>query len=203
LVDGWADACRCIDGRRKLSTETGQNKTNCDFTPCTFTPMILFSQWVVRIGRLLRAMRVCNQVTAAWGLHTANAHNRQVGPCVSWLGFKFKLPTGIVVVAPGKITCAVYFLDNIFSGTTATWNEYRSFIGLLENILLVVGGGSTFMYHRHGRNLHAGIIPAIRGGPLTQMIFKPRQIRALCRWSLTSITRAGSYFLLAPTLTQW
>jgi hypothetical protein len=42
-------------------------------------------------------------------------------------------------------------------------------------------------------------MPAIRGGHLTKMIFKPRHIRALCRWSLTSITRAGSYFSSALT----
>jgi hypothetical protein len=74
---------------------------------------------------------------------------------------------GIVAVAPEKIAHAVHLLGNILAGTTITFNQYRSFIGLLEHMLLFVGGDITFMYHLYGRNFHAGLI----FGPLTRMIF--------------------------------
>jgi hypothetical protein len=47
---------------------------------------------------------------------------------------------GIVDVAPEKIARAVHLLNNILAGTTVTFNQYRSFIGLLVRMLLFVGG---------------------------------------------------------------
>jgi len=64
---------------------------------------------------------------------------------------------GIVTVAPEKIARAVHLLDNILAGTTENFNEYRSSIGLLEHILIFVGGDRTFVYHLYGRNFHAGL----------------------------------------------
>jgi len=138
-------------------------------------------------------MRVWNQVTTDWGFRTAIARKRQVGPCICWLGFNFYLPIGIVAVAPEKIDRAVYLLDNILAGTTVTFNQYRSFIGLLEHMHLFVGGDRTFMYHLYGQNFHAGL----RGGPLTRMIFAPRHFEALRRWSQVLLMRAGSFFSAA------
>jgi hypothetical protein len=80
---------------------------------------------------------------------------------------------GIVAVAPEKISRAVNLLGNILSGTTVTFNQYRSFIGLLDHILLFAGGDRTFMYHLYGRNFHAGR----SGGPLSRMIFSPTHKR--------------------------
>jgi hypothetical protein len=138
-------------------------------------------------------MRVWNQVTTDWGFRTAIARKRQVGSCVCWLGFNFYLPMGIVAVVPEKIDRAVHLLGNILARTTVTFNQYRSFIGLLEHMLLFVGGDRTFMYHLYGRNFHAGL----SGGPLTRMIFAPRYFAALRRWSQVLLMRAGSFFSAA------
>jgi hypothetical protein len=77
---------------------------------------------------------------------------------------------GIVAVAPEKIARAVHLLNSILAGTTITFSQYRTFIGLLEHMLIFVGGDRTFTYHLYGRNFHAGLA----GGPLTRMIFTPR-----------------------------
>ena len=119
----------------------------------------------------------------------AIARKRQVGPCVAWLGFNFYLPLGIIAVTPEKIDRAVLFMNSILKGTAIAFNEYRSLIGLLEHMLLFVGGDRTFMYHLYGRNFREGI----RGGPLTQMVFHERHFKAIRRWSQTLALRAGCF----------
>jgi hypothetical protein len=123
FIDGWTDACRWIHVRRLLSVETGRNQLRL-YLVHIYTDDPVFS--IVGTDRLLRAMRVWNQVTTDWGFRTAIARKRQVGPCVCWLGFNFYLPMGIVSVAPEKIARAVHLLDNILAGTTVTFNQYRN-----------------------------------------------------------------------------
>ena len=161
-------------------------ETNYGSTPYTFTPTIPFSRLWERAG----CFELCKSGTKLrllGGVRTAISRKRQVGPCVCWLGFSLNLPMGIVSVAPEKITRAICLLNTILSGTTVTFNEYNKFNRLLDQKLVFVGGDRTFMYHLYGRNFHAGL----RGGPLTQMIFTPRNLQVLRRWS------AGSFFSAA------
>ena len=190
LVDGWTDACRWIHERRLLSVETGRPQVRL-YSAHIYTDDPVFS--VVGNDRLLRSMRLWNKVTSDWGFRTAIARKRQVGPCICWLGFNFYLPMGIVAVAPEKIARAVDLLNSILAGTTITFNQYRSFIGLLEHMLIFVGGDRTYMYHLYGRNFHAGLA----GGPLTRMIFSTRHFTALRRWSRVLLLRAGCFFSAA------
>ena len=190
FVDGWTDACRWIHERRMLSIETGKPQERL-YSVHIYTDDPVFS--VVGNERLLRAMRIWNKVTKDWGFRTAIARKRQVGPCICWLGFNFYLPMGIVAVAPDKIARAVQLLNSILAGTTITFNQYRSFIGLLEHMLVFVGGDRTFMYSLYGQNFQAGLA----GGPLTRMIFTHRHFVALRRWSRVLLVRGGCFFSAA------
>ena len=192
LVHGWTNACRWIDARRTLSRETGLNQLRL-YSVHIYTDDPVFT--VVGTERLLRAMRVWHDVTSAWGLRMAIARKRQVGPCVSWLGFNFYLPFGIIAVTPEKIFRAQSLMNSILQGAAVAFNEYRSLVGLLEHLLLFVGGDRTFMYHLYGRNFRAGI----RGGPLTRMVFHERHFRAMRRWSQTLAQRTGCFCSAALT----
>jgi hypothetical protein len=86
LTDGSTDACRWIDGRGELSAETGQNQLRL-YSVHINTDDPVFK--VVGTDRLIRAMRVWNQVTIDWGFRTAIARKRQVAPAFVGLGSTF------------------------------------------------------------------------------------------------------------------
>ena len=88
----------------------------------------------------------------------AIARKRQVGPCLTWLGFNFYLPMGIVTVAPEKISRAHKVIQSItITGAVVTFDQYRRFLGLLEHMLLIVGGDRTWMYGLYGATFARGL----------------------------------------------
>ena len=101
---------------------------------------------VVGHDALLRALRIWNDVTSDFGLRMAIARKRQVGPCISWIGFNFYLPVGIITVTPEKLSRAHAVFDAILSGAVVTFDCYRRLLGLLEHLLLIVGGDRTWLY---------------------------------------------------------
>ena len=101
---------------------------------------------VVGHDALLRALRIWNDVTSDFGLRMAIARKRQVGPCISWIGFNFYLPVGIITVTPEKLSRAHAVFDALLSGAVVTFDCYRRLLGLLEHLLLIVGGDRTWLY---------------------------------------------------------
>jgi len=145
---------------------------------------------------LLRAMRVWHHVTNSFGLRMAIPRKRQVGPCLTWLGFNFYLPAGVVTVVPSKVHRALTFAEGILSGSKVTFDQYRRFIGLLEHMLLFVGWDRTFMYGLYWNNYRRGNLH----GPATPMYFGDFQQTAIRRWVATLMLRGGCFFLNRPSI---
>ena len=74
FVDGWTDACRWIHERRLISIETGRNQLRL-YSVHIYTDDPVFS--IVGTNRLLRGMRIWNQVTTDWDFRTVIARKRQ------------------------------------------------------------------------------------------------------------------------------
>ena len=123
----------------------------------------------------------------------AAAHKRQLGSSITWLGFQFYMPTGIVAVTPEKIIKARLGLDAILHGAAVTFGDYRALVGLLEHLLVLVGGDRTFMYHLYGDNFRRGS----RYGTATVMLFEAAAKANVARWSRVLLTHAGSFFSAA------
>jgi len=154
---------------------------------------------VVGHDALMRAMRVCHEVTESFGLRMAIPRKRQVGPSLAWLGFNFYLPAGVVTVAPSKVSRALIFAQGILRGLPVAFDQYRRFIGLLEHMLLFVGGDRTYMYGLCSSNFRRGNLL----GPATLMTFGEFESNALRRWVQILMTRGGSFFssaLPSPTI---
>jgi len=144
-----SDVCNWIKERRRLTILTGRNQLR-RYSVHMYTDDPIFT--VIGQDALLRAMRVWHDVTNSFGLRMAIPRKRQVGPCLTWLGFNFYLPAGVVTVAPSKVHRALTFAEGILSGSKVTFDQYRRFIGLLEHMLLFVGGDRTFMYGLYWNN---------------------------------------------------
>ena len=98
-----------------------------------------------------------------------------------------------MTVAPAKVNRALSFLHQILNGALVTFDQYRRLIGLLEHMLLFVGGDRTFMYGLYGSNFQRGN----QHGPSTRMIFRDFQLSAIRRWTQTLMLCGGSFFSIA------
>ena len=185
--NGMSSVCRWIKERRRLTTITGHNQLR-RYTVHMYTDDPIFT--VIGQDALLRAMRIWHEVTESFGLRMAIPRKRQVGPCLTWLGFNFYLPAGVVTVAPSKLNRALAFAEGILQGSKVTFDQYRRFIGLLEHLLLFVEGDRTFMYGLYWDNYRRGL----RYGPATIMHFNDFQRKALRRWVQTLMLRGGCFF---------
>ena len=186
-ADGMSGVCHWIKERRRLTTITGRNQLR-RYSVHMYTDDPIFT--VIGQDALLRAMRIWHEVTESFGLRMAIARKRQVGPCLTWLGFNFYLPAGVVTVAPSKVHRALTFAEGILRGSKVTFDQYRRFIGLLEHMLLFVDGDRTFMYGLYWNNYRRGILY----GPSTEMHFGHSQLSALRRWIATLMARGGCFF---------
>ena len=113
---------------------------------CTDDPV--FS--VAGQNEFLRALRFWNDATSVFGLRMAIARKRQVGPCLTRLGFSFYCLMGIVTIAPEKISRAHEVIQSTFTGAAVTLDQHRRFLGLLKHVLLFVGGGRIWMCGLYG-----------------------------------------------------
>lgn len=101
--NGLTDVCRWIQERRRLTLITGRQELR-RYSVHIYTDDPVFT--VVGQDALLRALRIWHEVTKSFGLRMSIPRKRQVGPSLTWLGFNFYLPAGIVAVEPGKnFTC--------------------------------------------------------------------------------------------------
>ena len=191
--DGWTDACRFIARRRSLSTATGNNELKA-YQLKIYTDDAKID--ALGAPRMLRALRCWKQTTDGFGLEMAGPAKRQVGTSVTSLGFNFYPSLGIVAVTPEKVARASAVVCDIVSGAVVRFDEYRRLLGLLEHMLVLVGGDRTFMNHAYGGCFRRGL----RFGPATRMVFSSLQSDTFRRWSRTLLVHAGSFFsaALAP-----
>jgi len=186
-AQGMSDVCRWIRERRRLTALTGYNQLR-RYSVHMYTDDPIFT--VIGQDAFLRAMRTWHEVTDSFNLRMAIPRKRQVGPCLTWLGFNFYLPAGLVTVAPLKVNRALAFAQGILQGAKVTFHQYRRFIGLLEHMLLFVDGDRTFMYGLYWDNFRRGLLH----GPATPMYFGDFQRHALRRWVKTLMQHGGCYF---------
>ena len=187
---GWTDACRWIARRRTLARRTGHVELRA-YAVHVYTDDVIIT--ALGNGRMARALVCWRETTQAFGLEMAGAEKRQLGTSVTWLGFSFFLPTGVIAVTPAKRAKALDALDNLMAWAPTTFGEYRKLLGFLEHLLVVVGGDRTYMYHLYGDNFRRGA----RFGAATIMILQAAQQESLQRWWQTLHTRAGSFFSAA------
>jgi len=134
---GWTKVCWWIHERRQLTRLTGRNQLR-RYSVHQYTDDACFT--VVSNDALIAAMKCWHETTMAFGLRMAIPRKRQVGTRLTWLGFNFYLTSGIVTITPEKSSRALSMIDNIFNGALVTFEEYRRLVGLLEHLLLFVGG---------------------------------------------------------------
>ena len=188
--DGWTDVCRWIHERRRLTALTGRNQLR-RYAVHIYTDDPVFT--VVGSDVLLRAMRCWHSTTVDFGLRMAIARKRQVGNRLQWLGFNFYLTSGLITVAPDKVSRARAMVEQILDGGVVCFDQYRRLLGLLEHLLVFVGGDRTFMYGLYGWNFHRGLT----FGPATRMVFRAVHTVAFRRWLSILMSKAGCYFSIA------
>ena len=140
-----------------------------------------------------RMARTWYQVNQDFGMKMAIAQKRQVGTRMKWLGFNFYLTSGIIAAPPEKISRAREFILQILDGAVITFDKYRSFVGLLEHMLLFVGADRDFMCTLYAQNFRRGM----QFGPATRIIFQTLQRSALEKWLNILTTRGGCFFSMA------
>ena len=185
-ADGLTDACRWIQQRRLLSLHTGNNELRL-YSAHVYTDDCIIT--VVGSSRMIRALRIWHATTNAYNIDMAGASKRQLGTRLTWIGFNFFVHAGVLAVTPRKVLKAKDTASRILSGHDVSFAEYRSFVGLLEHMLLFVGGDRTYMYHMYGLNFKLGH----RYGPTFRMIFTALQIPVIRRWFCIMATSAGCF----------
>ena len=184
---GWTDACRWIARRRTLARRTGNIELRA-YTAHVYTDDVFIT--VLGNARMARALVCWHETTQALGLEMAGASKRQLGTSVTWLGFSFFLPTGVIAVTPEKRAKALGALDNLMAGVPTTFAEYRKLLGFLEHLLAVIGGDRTYMYHMYGDNFRRGA----QVGAASIMVLEATHQERLQQWSKALLTHAGSFF---------
>ena len=139
---------------------------------------------------LKRAMRCWHKTTTDFGLKMAIAQKRQVGSRLTWLGFNFYLSAGIISAAPEKLTRARENIQLILDGAVVVFDQYRKLLGLLEHLLLFLGGDRTMMYGLYGLNFERGL----SYGPDTKMVFSALQIVRFQKWLAVLMNKGGCFF---------
>ena len=195
-ASGWTDACRWIGRRRTLGRATGRNELRA-YSVKMYTDDAVFT--VVGTERMVRALEVWRGVTHDFGLTMAIARKRQIGSRLTWLGFHFHMGYGALSVTPEKIRRAQVVIGDIVEGAKSVhFDAYRSLLGLLEHLLVVV--------HETSRRLMDGLYAGnyARGeryGPDTEMIFTKTHQARFKDWSRILLRSSGCYFsagLTAP-----
>jgi hypothetical protein len=86
-------------------------------------------------------------------------------------------------------------VEQILDGGIVCFDQYRRLLGLLEHLLVFVGGDRTFMYGLYGWNFHRGLT----FGPATRMVFRAVHTDSFRRWLLILMSKAGCCYLSNST----
>jgi len=184
---GYTDQCRWIARRRTLSKLSGRQELRA-FAAHMYTDDIRVS--VVGIERTVRALRCWRSVTSDMNLVMAIAAKRQIGTSLTWLGFEFFTSHGVVAVQHAKLLRAKADIGQLLGGGQVDFGTFRSLLGLLEHMLVFVGGDRTFMDHMYGDNFRLGT----EFGPTTKMVVTEMHKQTLRQWQRVLLKSAGCYF---------
>ena len=136
-----------IRHRRELSVVTGKKEDRLYAIKIyTDDPAIT----AVGHERLIRAIEVWKGVVSDYNLRTAIARKRQIGPIVIWLGFHFFSILGKIIVPDAKRKRVQERVIRALSPQGLPAAEYRTMMGLLEHLLIIVLGNRSFMYGMYG-----------------------------------------------------
>jgi hypothetical protein len=187
---GFTDQCRWIARRRTLSRLTGRQELRA-YAAHMYTDDIRVS--VVGVERTVRSLRCWRGVTADLNLGMAIAAKRQVGTSLTWLGFEFFTSHGVVAVQQTKLLRAKEDIRHILAGGEVVFESFRSLLGLLEHMLVFVGGDRTLMDHLYVGNFRLGA----EFGPTTRMVITDLHKHSFRRWQVVLLKSAGCFFSVA------
>ena len=118
----------------------------------------------------------------------AKPKKRQFGTRFCWLGFNFFTNLGLVAAQPAKVAKAVATIDSLLDPQEdVTFGAYRSFIGLCEHLMVVVGHDRSFMFHMYGQNFARGY----KIGPAALVRVNDLMRQQLLKWRSILTSQAG------------
>jgi hypothetical protein len=193
LSDGQVsdDAKAWIRSRRRLSALTGNQELRL-YTAHMYTDDSVFL--VVGVARAARLWQCWHSLTSNLNMRMASASKRQFGTRFTWLGFSFYTQLGIVGVQPSKRDKALHTIQRLIDpNDEVTFDDYRRLVGLLQHLMLMVGGDQTYMAFMYGANFARGIAL----GPATVVQVDGKLGNQLRRWRDLLVTQAGASFMEA------
>ncbi len=91
---------------------------------------------VVGVDRAIRLLRLWARLTVELGLIMAIPEKRSLGTWAPWLGVLLLAGLGLVLVPKAKLLRTVHRIDELLTDGLP-FQDYRSFIGLLEHLRCV------------------------------------------------------------------
>lgn len=178
---------RWLETRRELEARVGGHQRRL-YTSFTFCDDNLIG--VVGVEQAITAIRTRRQITHEAGLIMAIPEKRLLGVWGVWLGIAIFTSLGLIVVPRSKLARATISVRDALN-SRATFDEYRSLMGLLEHIRHATRWPRRIM---HGLYRPHGPEGASRNGPNTIVrpdAFMAKQLRY---WITLLASSAGTAF---------